>query len=187
MTAKLRRSCDWKKRARILSAQLGRAHKAANALGTALDEGDGKSVECAEEVAHDAVRFVAKTVKTFHAEQPPPMASEIDTEGAYLAVGGAGVATVALDVMVNAMVALAGTDDVDDTDFLVSARLDAELAYEAGVAVVEAVPKTDGPGMADLERALSTEGTKALTHRVTQARPQVLAIKDRSGSMQGRG
>src|SRR6202030_4174965 len=90
-----------------------------------------------------------------------------------------GAATEALDVMVNAMVALAATEDEEDTDFLIGACVDAGNAYEVGAAVVEAAPRTHGIAMLNLKRAFETEGSVALRKRVTGSRPLVLEINER--------
>jgi len=81
--------------------------------------------------------------------------------------------------MVNAMVALAGTDDEDDTDFLIGACIAAESAYEVSTAVVQAASTRDGPAMLDLLRAFETEGGVALRKKVARARPLVREINER--------
>lgn len=177
MASRKRVTSDWRSRATSLAAQLDRAHCAVEALSAALEEGNGTSVKDAEDAAHEAVEDVARSVKSFKAEQPFGESDGLDGTGSTVAIGGAGVATVSLDVMVKSMVALASTTDLDETDYLVSAGFDAENAYEVGVAVVGAAPNSDESGMVDLERALSTAGYKALTKRVTQARPRILAIQ----------
>jgi hypothetical protein len=113
-------------------------------------------------------------------ELPPdtPL-DEPDAVGSTLTLGGSGVATIALDVMVNAMLALAATDNNDDTDFLIGACVDAESAYEVSAAVVEAAPRRDGAAMADLQKAFDTEGGLALRRKLIEARPRVREIHDR--------
>lgn len=183
MTRRQHSTYDWRRKTERLAGQLNAAHSAAEGLGATLEKGDTSAVKNVEETAHDAVGFVAQSVKRLQVEQPPAKdMDEIDATGSTLAIDGAGVAAVALDVLVNAGVALARTEDLDDTDFLVAAILDAENAYEVGAAIVEAAPQSDEPGMVDLERALGTEGNKTLTKRLTQARPRVLAIKERVAS-----
>ena len=183
MTRRHRPTYDWRRKTKCVAEQLDEAHSAVEALGTALDEGNGSSSQHVEATAKDAVGFVAESVKNLRTEQPPAAEmDDLDRAGSTLAIGGGGVATVALDVMVNAMMALAATDDGDETDLLVSASLDAGNAYEVGVGIVEAVPQADEPGMVDLKQALRTEGSKALTKRVIQARHRVLAIRERVGT-----
>jgi hypothetical protein len=151
-------------------------------LGGALEEGDASARSMARS-ALEAVSGVGEAVKSLGAERPPRAGlSQIDAVGSALAIGGSGVATVALDVMVNAMVALAGTDDEDETDFLIGACVDAASAYEAGAAIVETVPSRDGPALLDLKRTFEAEGDAALRRRVTRARPRVLEINTRIGS-----
>ena len=169
---------DWRMSAKRLAGQLDKAHSAVDVLRAALDEGDGPWAKNVEQMAHETVDFVADSVKRFEVMQPSTD-DDLNVTGSSLALGGGGVATVALDVIVNAMVALASTDNRDDIDFLVSVSIDAEEAYEVGVAVMEAAPNTDRSGVADLLGALGTEGNNALAKRVVQARPRVLAIKKR--------
>ena len=157
------RPFDWREKTVHLASELERAHATMEELGAALDRGDESSVRTMARSAHDAVGSVGYAVKEFHRAQPPAdQLDKPDAIGSTLAIGGSGVATIALDVMVSAMVALAATDDGDDTDFLIGACLDAENAYEVGAAVVAAAPNRDVPAMADLRRAYDTEGSVAL-------------------------
>ena len=84
--------------------------------------------------------------------------------------------------MVDAMVALAATDDDEDADFLTKVCVDAENAYEVCTAVVQAVADTDGVALLDLKRAYETEGGAALRRRVANARPRVREISERTRS-----
>jgi hypothetical protein len=65
---------------------------------------------------------------------------------------------MALDTMVNAMMALAVTHDRSETDFLVGIYVDAESAYKVAEAVVQAAPRSHGPAVMELRRAFETEG-----------------------------
>ncbi len=123
---------------------------------------------------------MARRLEAVRSELSPDVAlTESDAVGSTLAMGGTGIATLALDVMVNATVALAATNETDDNDFLVRACADAENAYEVAAAVVGAVPTREGPAVMDLRRAFETEGGIALRRRLTKARPRVLAIYER--------
>jgi len=174
------RPYDWREKTVRLEWKLDRAHSAMEDLGNALDEGDDASAHQVAALAHEAVGSAAQAVKSLHAEQPPTeRLSEPEAIGSALAIGGSGVATLALDVMVNAMVALAGTDDEDDTDFLIGACIAAESAYEVSTAVVQAASTRDGPAMLDLLRAFETEGGVALRKKVARARPLVREINER--------
>jgi len=166
-----------------LACQLDSAHSAVEELGAALDQGDVAAARHMARSAHEAVGSVGQAVKTLRNEQPSPQAlDEPDAVGSTLVIGGSGVATIALDVMVNAMVALNAIDDRDDTDFLIGACLDAESAYEVSAAVVSAAPAINGSAMRDLQRAYHTEGSVALQKRVLAARPRVREIRERVGS-----
>jgi hypothetical protein len=175
------RPYDWRQQAIQLASELERAHATMEELGTALEHGDDDSVRHTTRTAHQAVGSVGYAVKALHSERPPPQLLDIpDTIGSTLTIGGSGVATIALDVMVSAMLALAATDDGAETDFLIGACLDAESAYEVSTAVVQAAPKRDVPAMLDLRRAYDTEGSVALRNRVIDARPRVRAMVTRS-------
>ena len=173
---------DWRRKASKLARQLHHTHDTVEALGSALDRSDDAVVTRMKTSAEKGVRTAAASVNELHGEQPhaEPL-PEPDAIGSSLAIGGGGMAAVALDVMVNAMTALAATDDTDDTDFLVAASMDCEKAYEVGTAVVHTVAHSDDSGITDLLRAYETDGSKALRVRLAQARPRVLAIKDRVG------
>jgi len=171
---------DWRRKALQLASQLERAHSAMEDLGAALDDGDEASARLNERSAHEAVGSVGYAVKTLHTEQPPAeLLDEPDAIGSTLAIGGSGVATIALDVMVTAMLALAATDDGDETDFLIGACLDAENAYEMSAAVVQDAPRRSTPAMFDLQRAFDTDGSVALRQRVITTRSRVREINER--------
>ncbi len=174
------RPFNWREKTVQLASELERAHATMEELGAALDRGDELSARDIARSAHDAVGSVGYAVKAMHSEQPPAeQLDKPDAIGSTLAIGGSGVATIALDVMVSAMLALAATDDGADTDFLIGACLDAENAYEVGAAVVAAAPSRDVPAMLDLRRAYDTEGSVALRKRVLKARPRVREIQER--------
>jgi hypothetical protein len=174
------RPFNWREKTVQLASELERAHATMEELGAALDRGDESSVRTMARSAHDAVGSVGYAVKALHRAQPPTeQLDKPDAIGSTLAIGGSGVATIALDVLVSAMVALAATDDGEDTDFLIGACLDAENAYEVGAAVVAAAPNRDAPAMVDLRRAYDTEGSVALRRRVLRARPRVQQIRER--------
>jgi hypothetical protein len=174
------RPFDWRQKTIQLAFQLERAHSTMEDLGAALEIGDDASTRDIARTAHEAVGTVGYAVKALHSEQPLAQQLEKpDAIGSTLAIGGSGVATIALDVMVSAMLALAATDNVDDTDFLIGACLDAESAYEVSTAVVQAAPQRDFPTMLDLRRAYDTEGSVALRKRVIAARHRVREINAR--------
>jgi hypothetical protein len=183
MTIDQQQPYDWREKTIHLVWKLDRAHSTVEELGAALDVGDDVSAELILRSAHDAVGSAAKDVKTLDAAQPATEGmDEPDAIGSALAINGSGIATVALDVMANAMMALAVTDDEDDTDFLIGACVDAESAYEVSAAVVEAAPRADGSAILDLKRAFETDGEVALRKRVTKARRRVLEIRRRVGA-----
>jgi hypothetical protein len=174
------RPYDWREKTVQLAFELERAHATMEDLGVALDKGDDESARHIARSAHEAVGSVGHAVKSLRREHPPTEhLDQPDAIGSALAIGGSGVATIALDVMVSAMVALSATDDGDETDFLIGACLDAENAYEVSAAVVAAAPKRDVPEILDLRRAYDTEGSVALRTRVIKARPRVREISRR--------
>jgi len=172
---------NWRDETGRLLGKLDHAHSTIADLGSALDEGDEFSAHQTLRSAHDAVTSIAQAVKALRAALPLHTDSnEPDTIGLNLAVGGSGTATIALDVLVNAMVALALTDDDTDTDFLIGACVDAESAYEVSAAVLQAAPQRDGPAMMELCRAFETDGGIALRKRLTRARPRVREIYEQA-------
>jgi hypothetical protein len=175
------RETDWREKALHLAWKLNRAHNLIDDLGIALDEGDGRSALRRAEVAQNAINSVARALNAMRIEPSPdvPLA-EPDAVGSTLAFGGSGVATMALDVKVNAMMALATTRDKGETDFLIGAYVDAESAYKVAAAVVETAPRRQGPAVMELRRAFETEGGMALKKRLTQARPRVREIYERT-------
>ncbi len=173
------RSYDWREKTVQLAFELERAHATMEDLGAALEVGDDVSARHIAKSAHQAVGSVGHAVKTLRSEMTPEQLERPDAVGPALAIGGSGVATIALDVMVSAMVALAATEDGDEADFLIGACLDAESAYEVSAAVVAAAPKRDAPEILDLRRAYETEGSVALRTRVIKARPRVREITRR--------
>ena len=106
------RPFNWREKTVQLASELERAHATMEELGAALDRGDDASARDKAQSAHDAVGSVGYAVKALHSEQPPAeQLDKPDAIGSTLAIGGSGVATIALDVMVSAMLALAATDD----------------------------------------------------------------------------
>lgn len=171
------RPFDWREKTMHLAWKLDRAHSAMEDLGTALDDGDIVSARHVARTAQEVVGSVAHAVKEMRDEQPASHAmNDTDAIALSLAIGGSGVAAIALDVMVNAMVALAATDEEDDTDFLIGACVDAESAFEVSAAVVKAAPRRGGPAIRDLQRAFETDGEVALRRRLTA---RVLEINER--------
>jgi hypothetical protein len=171
---------DWRGKAHHLAWKLDRAHNAVQVLGTALDDGDPRSARRRYRAAREAVGSVADEVETFRSEQAPSeLLEEQEAAGTTLVMRGSGSATVALDVMIDAMTTLSVTDEVDDTDVLIGACIDAERAYEDSTAVVKAASQAHGPALRDLERAFNTEGEVALRKRVTADRAAVHAINER--------
>ena len=174
------RPYNWRDETSRLVWELDRAHSRIEDLGSALDNGDRVSADHTLRLAHDTITSVAQAVKTMGVEFPPKAdADEPDAIGSSLAIGGSGAAAIALDVLMNAMVALALTDDTSDADFLIGACVDAENAYEVSAAVLEAAPHGDGPALFDLRRAFETEGEIALRKKLTTARPRVRQIYER--------
>ena len=176
---------DWREKTTHLAWKLDRAHSTVKGLGAAIDAGSDRTAQRMAKTAHEVVDSAANAVESLQHEKPlAERLSETDVIGSTLAIESSGVAIVALDVMINAMLALAATDDEDDSDFLIGACIDAESAFEVGAAVAQAVPTSDGAAIRDLRRAFATEGGSALRRRVADAFPRVREVHDRTG---GRG
>lgn len=182
MTLEQQRSYDWRGRGFHLLWKLDRAHTAVQVLGTALDEGHSRSARRHYRAARSQVRSAAEEVKTLRSEQPSAeRLGEQDATGSDLVIRGSGSATIALDVLVDAMATLSATNEVDDMDVLVGACIDAQRAYEDSTAVVKAASQAHGPSLRNLERAFDTEGEVALRKRVKADRAAVHAISERVG------
>ena len=170
---------DWRGRAFHLAWQLDRAHSAVQVFGEALEEGDRRATRRCFRSARESVGSVAKEVKSLRSEQPTEPGQEAALIGPALVLRGSGASVVALDVMIEAMAALSVTEDVDDTDVLVGACIDAQRAFEDSTAVVKAASGAHGPALAALNTAFGTAGEIALRKRVTDGRVAVHAIKER--------
>jgi hypothetical protein len=113
-------------------------------------------------------------VSTLRDEQPPTEEPEQPAvTGSALTIDGADAATMALDVMVNSMVALSATTDEDTTDELIGDCVDAARVYEGSAAVVKASLHSHGSETLDLKRAFDAEGEVALRNSVVGARARL--------------
>lgn len=178
----------WRERSAVVASQLHRARGAVEALNSDLEKDDTKSARRDFLAVRDKLGAVAEEVKALRAEQPPmEEMSEPDATGSTLAITGAGVATVALDVLVNAMVAMSTSGNDDDTDFLVGACMDAELAYRTCTAIVHAAPESKRSDVQALKQAFETDGGRTLRKRVNQAHAKVLQINRRSDAHRNQG
>jgi hypothetical protein len=101
-------------------------------------------------------------------------------EGSALAIRGSDAATVALDVMVEAMAALETDHDDQDADILVGACIDAQRTFEDSVAVVQATSRAHGSSITNLKKAFDTDGEVALRERLRRKRDSVRAIRGRT-------
>lgn len=164
----------WRARAAFLSTKLDRAHSCVYFLGDALERGDSRAARGPWHSARRAVDSVAREVNTLRDEQPPTEEQEEPAvTGSALTIDGADAATMALDVMVNSMVALSATTDEDATDVLVGDCVDAARVYEGSAAVVKASLHSHGSETLDLKRAFDADGEVALRNSVVQARARL--------------
>jgi hypothetical protein len=90
--------------------------------------------------------------------------------GSALAVRGAEAAAMALDVMLDAVVALGSETERHETEVLIGACIDAEQGYAESTAVVRAAAKAQDDGIRRLEQAFDTDGGIALRRRLEQKR-----------------
>lgn len=184
------RQYGWREQAAQVASELHRARSAVETLNSDLERNDTKSARRDFLAVREKLGSVAEQVKALRAEQPPiDELGEPDATASTLAITGSGVATVALDVLVNAMVAMsaAGDEDNEETDFLVGACMDAELAYLTCTAIVHAAPESEKSEVHELKQAFDTDGGKALRKRVNEAHSKVLQINRRdTGHRQGR-
>ena len=172
----------WRGQAAFVATRLDRAHSAVNVLGEALETGHSRSAVRQYRTARDEVTGVAQEIQTLRVDQPPPdVMPEMTATGSTLVIRGAGAATIALDVIVNAMAALTAAEKESDTDALIGACIDAQQVYADSAAVVRAASNAHGSALSNLERAFDTEGEVALRKKVRDARAQVYDINKRVG------
>jgi hypothetical protein len=113
-------------------------------------------------------------VNTLRDEQPATVEEEEPAvTGSALTIDGADAATMALDVMVNSMVALSATTDEEATDVLIGDCVDAARVYEGSAAVVKASLHSHGSETLDLKRAFDADGEVALRNSVVGARARL--------------
>ena len=176
------RPYDWRGGTVELVCRLDRAQSAVEDLGSALEQGDDDLARLIAHSALNAVGSVVDAVNTLRAERPPEAGlSEPDAAGSMLAIAGSGDASTALEVMVNAMVALAATDDEEDADILIGACVDAASAYQVGASVLEDAPSGNGAAIQDLKRAFDVERKAAFGPSLTTGRALAVEINQRSG------
>jgi hypothetical protein len=164
----------WRARAAFLSTKLDRAHACVYFLGDALEMGDSRAARGPWHSARRAVDSVAREVNILRDEQPPAEEQEEPAvTGSALTIDGADAATMALDVMVNSMVALSATTDEDATDVLIGDCVDAARVYEGSAAVVKASLHCHGSETLDLKRAFDADGEVALRSSVVGAQARL--------------
>ena len=164
----------WRARAAFLSTKLERAHSSVYFLGDALEKGDSRAARGPWHSARRAVDSVAREVNTLRDEQPPAdEREEPAVTGSALTIDGADAATMALDVMVNSMVALSATTDEEATDVLIGDCVDAARVYEGSASVVKASLHSHGSETLDLKRAFDADGEVALRNSVSGARARL--------------
>lgn len=177
----------WRARAAYLSTKLDRAHSCVYFLGDALEKGDSRAARGPWHSARRAVDSVAREVNTLRDEQPPPEEQEEPAvTGSALAIDGADAATMALDVMVNSMVALSATTDDEATDVLIGDCVDAARVYEGSAAVVKASLHCHGSETLDLKRAFDADGEVALRNSMVGARARLGDVDEPAESGIGR-
>jgi hypothetical protein len=143
-------------------------------LGDALEKGDSRAARGPWHSARRAVDSVAREVNTLRDEQPATVEEEEPAvTGSALTIDGADAATMALDVMVNSMVALSATTDEEATDVLIGDCVDAARVYEGSAAVVKASLHSHGSETLDLKRAFDADGEVALRNSVVGARARL--------------
>lgn len=144
----------WRARAALLSTKLDRAHSSVYFLGDALERGDSRAARGPWHWARRAVDSVAREVKTLRDEQPATEdQEELAVARSALTIDGADAAMMALDVMVNSMVALSATEDEGAIDALIGSCVDAARVYEAGSGTMRAALQRQSSEMRDLKRA----------------------------------
>jgi len=181
MTSFLLYEQQWRGKAAHLAFRLDRARSAVEGLGESFEQDDPGEARRRYSALRDEVVSLAAEVKELRSEQRSTRDMDKTTEkGSTLVIRGCGAATIALDVMIDAMAALAVTDEAEIVDVLVGACIVAQRAYDDGAAVVKAASFAHGSSLNNLERAFYTEGEAALRKGVTEARDRVHEILARS-------
>lgn len=178
----------WRARTTFLSTKLDRAHASVYFLGDALERGDTRVARAPWYSARQAVDSVAREVKTLRDEQQTTDdRAESTVTASSLTIDGADAATVALDVMVNSMVALSATEDEAASDVLIGDCVDAARVYDSSAGLVKAALQRRGTDVLDLKRAFDADGEVALRKSVLGSRARLCDMNVRSAGIQRRG
>ncbi len=168
---------SWRGKAAFAVSKLERARRAVQVCGDACEGGDTTEARRHYRMARDEIASVATEVNSMRSEQLAAVQMERTTViGSTLAIRGCGAATIALDVMVDAVAGLTVTDDVDDVDVLVGASIDAQQAFGDCTAIVKAAANAHGGRLDGLDRAFNSEGEIALRRRVSDARRRLQSV-----------
>ena len=178
----------WRARAAFLSTKLDRAHSSVYFLGDALERGDTRVARAPWHSARQAVDSVARDVKTLREEQQTTeVEPDSEVSASSLTIDGADAATVALDVMVNSMVALSATEDEAASDVLIGDCVDAARVYDSSAGIVKAALQSRGSEVLDLKRAFEADGEVALRRSVLGSRARLCGMNVRNAGIQRRG
>jgi hypothetical protein len=175
----------WRGKAAFLASKLNRAHLAVHALAATLERGHTRLALRRYRSVREQIASLSEEVKAMRSEQPTkgPIDDDATAEGSALAIRGSDAATIALDVMVDAMAALNMTDHGVDVDVLIGACIDAEQAFRDSVAIVQATSEAHGSAIRSLKNAFDTDGEIALRERVWNKRAAVQAINERAEAL----
>lgn len=171
----------WRSSIAQFALKLDRTRESIHRLASTIEAGHSRLAQRRYRMARQQVESLVEDVKVLRSERPP--ANDLDeatATGSMLAIRGSVAATVALDVMTEAMTALPSVDDGCDSDELIGAVLDATQSYEDSRAIVIAASRAHGSTIGTLQRAFDTEGEIALRERVGAKRAAVHAISARA-------
>jgi hypothetical protein len=175
MTANRRIDHRWRRQATHLGGKLRRAHVAVHSVAATLEKGRDRSARRRYAVARHQMASVARDIEALRTEQAgDDQQDDTAAAGSALAIRGAEAAAVALDVMLDAVVALGTESEDHETEDLIGACIDAEQGYAESAAVVRAAAKAQSDGIRKLKQAFDTDGEIALRGRLRQKRSDIV-------------
>jgi hypothetical protein len=177
MTTNRRTDHRWRRQAMHLGSKLRRAHVAVHSVAATLDKGHDRAARRRYAVARHQMDAVARDIEVLRAQRPDEPRGEpvqdTASAGSMLAIRGAEAAAMALDVMLDAVVALGSETERHETEVLIGACIDAEQGYAESAAVVRAAAKAQDDGIRRLKMAFDTDGEIALRRRLKQKRSAI--------------
>ena len=171
----------WRRSAAHLGTQLRRAHVAVHSVAATIDKGRTRSAHRRYATARHRIAAIAGDVAAFRAQRPgPEHLGETAAAGSALTLRGAEAATLSLDVMLDAVMALRAVDDRRETELLIGACIDAEQGFAQSVAVVRAAATAHAAAVRTLSKAFDSDGEQALRLRLVREKAALAGLQEPS-------